>query len=254
MQDEIPVVSIITPAYNCVDTIKYTYESIKNQTEKKFEWIITDDFSIDGTREYLIDLSNNDSRVKVIFNKINSGAAVSRNESIKAAKGKFIAFVDSDDLWRHDKLEVQLDFMKEQKADFTFTSYELIDEFGNALNKIVDENKLKPVNYQDMLKKKATMGCSTVMLRRAAFSDLQMPLLRTGQDYALWLKLLRGGVVAHHIDKPLSKYRILPNSISRNKFKKAKRQWQIYRELENLSLSKASICFLFYAWRAIFRK
>ena len=105
-----------------------------------------------------------------------------------------------------------------------------------------------------MLKKKATLGCSTVMLRRLAFSELSMPDLRTGQDYALWLKLLKTGIRAVPYNKSLMKYRIVSSSISRNKYRKAKRQWQIYRELEKLSLVKSIYCFLFYAWRAIFRK
>ena len=105
-----------------------------------------------------------------------------------------------------------------------------------------------------MLKKKATLGCSTVMLRRNAFDDITMPLLRTGQDYATWLKLLKTGQNAYPLIDVLTQYRILPNSISRNKVKKAKRQWQIYREVEKLSLYKSAVSFCFYAWRAVFRK
>ncbi|EGR0311230.1 glycosyltransferase [Vibrio cholerae] len=248
------VVTIITPAYNCVNSIFDTARSIKNQTYSNWEWLITDDCSSDNTFEVLNSLSDLDSRIKVLRNNINSGAAVSRNKAIEKASGEYIAFIDSDDLWSDNKLKLQLEFMQETGCDFSFTSYSLIDERGNSLDKIVDKEQLSPLNYQDMLKKKATLGCSTVMLRRSAFSDISMPLLRTGQDYALWLKLLKSGKLAYHLNIPLTKYRILPNSISRNKFKKAKRQWQIYRELENLSLSKASICFLFYAWRAVFRK
>ena len=105
-----------------------------------------------------------------------------------------------------------------------------------------------------MLRKKATLGCSTVMIRRAGFNDLLMPLLRTGQDYATWLKLLRTGEKAYILNEVLTSYRILPNSISRNKFKKAIRQWQIYRDVENLSFSMSFVCFFFYAYRAVFRK
>ncbi|EPC6194295.1 glycosyltransferase family 2 protein [Vibrio cholerae] len=247
-------ISIITPAYNCVNSIFATAESIKNQSHSNWEWLITDDCSSDNTREILHRLSVLEPRIKVLKNNINSGAAVSRNKAIEKASGEYIAFIDSDDIWSDNKLKLQLEFMQETGCDFSFTSYSLIDERGNSLDKIVDKEQLSPLNYQDMLKKKATLGCSTVMLRRGAFSDISMPLLRTGQDYALWLKLLKSGKLAYHLNIPLTKYRILPNSISRNKFKKAKRQWQIYRELENLSLSKASICFLFYAWRAVFRK
>ncbi|WP_338564491.1 hypothetical protein [Erwinia sp. E_sp_W01_6] len=138
--------------------------------------------------------------------------------------------------------------------NFSFTSYQLITLDGHPLNKIVDKNQIAPLSYHDMLKKKATLGCSTVMLRRSAFTDLSMPLIRTGQDYGLWLKLLRNGAIAYPLNKVLTKYRIVPNSISRNKFKKAKRQWEIYRSIEGLSIAYSAYCFMFYAWRATFRK
>jgi teichuronic acid biosynthesis glycosyltransferase TuaG len=105
-----------------------------------------------------------------------------------------------------------------------------------------------------MLKKRATLGCSTVMLRKSGFEDISMPLIRTGQDYATWLKLLKTGNEAYLLNDVLTSYRIRPNSISRNKFKKAKRQWQIYRELEQLPMLKSLVCFCNYVWRAVFRK
>jgi len=165
-----------------------------------------------------------------------------------------LAFIDSDDLWLPSKLENQLSFMVGNDVDFSFTAYELINEDGLKFGKIVDSHLNSPVYYEDMLRKKATLGCSTVMLRKSAFNDLSMPLIRTGQDYALWLKLLKAGGGAHVLNSVLTQYRILPDSISRNKFKKAKRQWEIYRKIENLGLLKSLECFFFYAWRAVFRK
>ncbi|GAB3520280.1 glycosyltransferase family 2 protein [Photobacterium alginatilyticum] len=246
-------VSIITPTYNSEEWIIQTYESIVNQTHHNWEWIITDDCSSDETLKVLEYLSNNDDRVKVFCNRKNSGAAVSRNNSIEHAQGDFLAFIDSDDLWLPNKLESQIHFMGD-KIDFSFTAYELVDGSGKKLDKLVDSNQSGSFDYHDMLKKKATLGCSTVMLRRIAFNDISMPLLRTGQDYALWLKLLRTGSRAYVLNDVLTQYRILPNSISRNKIKKAKRQWQIYREIEKLSFKKSLECFSFYAYRAIFRK
>ena len=198
-------------------------------------------------------VAKSDSRVKVLSNVKNSGAAVSRNNSIKHAQGDFLAFLDSDDVWLTDKLEKQLKFMTEG-INLSFTGYELIDERSDRLNKTVDSTQSGSFTYHDMLKKKATMGCSTVMVRCSQFDDMFMPLLRTGQDYALWLKLLKTGEHAYVMNEVLTQYRILSNSISRNKFKKAKRQWQIYREVECLGFISSSINFFFYAWRAIFRK
>lgn len=202
----------------------------------------------------LDDISKKDPRVKFFQNEENSGAAVSRNNSLAHAKGEFIAFIDSDDLWLPNKLQTQLGFMEDNKIDFCFTAYELINEQGLPLGKKVDAQQPGAFTYNDMLRKQATLGCSTVMLRKSAFEDITMPLLRTGQDYATWLKLLKTGKKAHLLNEVLTSYRIMPNSISRNKFKKAKRQWQIYREVENLPLLKSAVCFCFYAWRAVFRK
>lgn len=248
------LISIITPSYNSSDWIEKTYVSIKEQSYPNWEWLITDDCSSDNTLQLLKKISKNDKRVKLFCNEINSGAAVSRNNSLSNASGDFFAFIDSDDLWLLSKLENQINFMEDNLVDFSFTSYELVDDNGQLLNKIVDSHDVKYVTYEDMLRKKATLGCSTVMLRRSAFDDISMPLIRTGQDYGLWLKLLKTGKNAYKVNEVLTQYRILPNSISRNKIKKAKRQWQIYREIEKLSLIKSFECFCFYAYRAVFRK
>ncbi|MBY8082152.1 glycosyltransferase [Vibrio fluvialis] len=248
------LLSIITPSYNSSDLIVETYGAINAQSLSNFEWLITDDCSSDITFYLLKNLACNDERIKIFRNRVNSGAAVSRNNSISNASGDFVAFIDSDDLWLPDKLEKQVRFMEENNIDFSFTAYELIDEQGNPTGQKVDTHLTGPVSYEDMLRKKATLGCSTVMLRRSAFEDISMPLIRTGQDYGLWLKLLKTGVKAYPMPEVLTQYRILPNSISRNKVKKAKRQWQIYREIEKLPLLKSIECFCFYAWRAVFRK
>ena len=248
------LISIITPTYNCENTISETYNSILKQTKSEWEWIVTDDRSTDNTLSILNEISLTDDRVKVYSNDINSGAAVTRNNSIENSSGVFLAFIDSDDVWNEDKLASQFKFMVQKKIDFSFTAYELVNESGLSLHQFVDLKQLTPLSYEDMLRKKATLGCSTVMLRSKAFEDIAMPLLRTGQDYALWLKLLKGGQKAYPLNVSLTKYRITPNSISRNKFKKALRQWQIYRDIERLNISKSIVCFCFYAWRATFRK
>jgi teichuronic acid biosynthesis glycosyltransferase TuaG len=248
------LVSIITATYNCIGSIEDTYQSIIGQSHQNWEWLITDDCSTDRTHDLLNQIMAKDNRVKVFKNEENSGAAVTRNMSLSQATGDYIAFLDSDDLWLPDKLKKQLNFMGDD-IDFSFTAYDLIDEQGVKMNRTVDvRQSSRSFSYESMLRKKATLGCSTVILRRSAFYDVSMPLLRTGQDYATWLKLLKTGRRAYLLNKVLTSYRIMPNSISRNKFKKAKRQWQIYREVEKLPLLKSAACFLFYAWRAVFRK
>ena len=250
------LVSIIMPSYNSAETIKMSIESVQQQTYSNWELLITDDCSSDDTYDIISACSRQDRRIKIFKNEKNSGAAVSRNNSLKNAMGSYIAFLDSDDLWMPKKLEKQIAFMRNnEEVDFSFTAYALIDASGNSMNKFIDmQGDNCSFDYDDMLKKKATLGCSTVMFRKLAFTDFLMPLIRTGQDYALWLKLLKTGKRAYLINEPLTCYRILPGSISRNKFKKCKRQWQIYREIERLDLFTSSLAFSFYAWRAVFRR
>lgn len=246
------LVTIITPTYNSEAFIRQTYSCILAQTYQQWEWLVTDDCSNDQTWDILKKLAYNDCRVKVARNNSNSGAAITRNNSIIRARGYFLAFIDADDLWTPDKLEKQIDFMGKD-VNFSFTAYEIIDENGVSVNKFIDKHHFGAFSYEDMLRKKATLGCSTVMIRKNAFKDLHMPNIRTGQDYALWLKLLRSGQKAYLLNQPLTKYRIVSGSISRNKFRKAKRQWQIYRKIENLGILKSCICFSYYAFRAVFR-
>ncbi|MBD1577915.1 glycosyltransferase family 2 protein [Vibrio sp. S11_S32] len=250
------VVDIVTPVFNAELYLKCTYRSIILQVSDDYslKWQVTDDNSTDASFDMLSRFSCENLKINICRQRANSGAAASRNISISNATGDFIAFIDSDDLWLPGKLEKQVSFMELNNIDFSFTAYELIDEQGNPTGQNVDTHLTEPVSYEDMLRKKATLGCSTVMLRRSAFDDISMPLIRTGQDYALWLKLLRTGIKAYPIPEVLTQYRILSNSISRNKVKKAKRQWQIYRDIEKLPLFKSIECFCFYAWRAVFRK
>lgn len=249
-----PKVSIITATYNSEKFISDLIKSILGQTYQNWEWIITDDCSSDSTFEILKDLQKKDCRIKIFKNKINSGAAVSRNNSLKHALGDFVAFVDSDDIWMSNKLSMQIDFMLKNNVDFSFTAYSVIDESGRGKNIYIDkDNKKKSFNYNDMLNKRATLGCSTVILKNKIISDFSMPLLRTGQDYAFWLKVLKNNHTAFLLPVPLTKYRIVPSSISRNKFKKAKRQWEIYRKIERLGFFQSVFCFFNYAYKAVFR-
>ncbi|WP_449557210.1 glycosyltransferase family 2 protein [Huaxiibacter chinensis] len=250
------LISIIMPSYNSSKTIGHSIDSVIKQSYTNWELIITDDCSTDNTLTILNEYVSRDSRIRVFSNTVNSGAAVSRNNSIAESKGRYLAFLDSDDIWLPEKLSKQYTFMTlNNDVDFTFTAYEFIDVTGIRFGRPVDlQGHELSFSYYDMLRKKATLGCSTVMLRKAAFKDCKMPLIRTGQDYALWLKLLKEGKKAYLINEVLTQYRILPNSISRNKFKKCKRQWQIYRDLEKLNIYQSYISFAHYAWRAIFRR
>jgi len=253
------LVSIVMPTHNSEKFILESIGSIIKQTYTNWELHVVDDASKDKTIKILKKIMKNDRRIKITIQKNNSGAAVARNVAINAARGQYIAFLDSDDVWKENKLEKQISFMKENEEYFTFTPYEIINESGKEQNVTVDANSVELVNYKDMLKKYATLGCSTVIIdqriiRKKYVKNLEMPLIRTGQDYAFWLTLLKTGIFAKRLNEPLTKYRIVKGSISRNKIKKAKRQWEIYRKLENLNFFISVWYFSNYAWRAIFRR
>ena len=249
------LVSVIMPAYNSEKYIVESIYSVINQSYKNLELLITDDCSSDGTRSCIEEIAKIDVRIKYFGLSENSGAAVARNNSLKNAKGRYIAFLDADDIWLETKLEQQLEFMKAHDSAFSFTGYSIYHGNGNFGEKVIDSNTLDIITYRDLLKKSCTVGCSTVILDRTKLPKIEMVNIRTGQDYALWLMLLReSGLIAHNFKRRLTGYRLLEGSISRNKFKKAKRQWQIYREIENINFFSAIYFMFFYAKNAVFRK
>ena len=176
------LVSVIMPSFNTVKYIEKSIESVLNQTYKNLELIIVDDCSTDNTDEIIKPLLS-DKRIKYIKNEKNSGAAVSRNKAMAAAQGKWIAFLDSDDIWEKDKLEKQIDFMEKSGCAFSFTGYEFADANGKPLGTIV--NVPKKINYKQALKN-TTIFTSTVMfdMNKISKEDIYMPNVRRGQDTA----------------------------------------------------------------------
>ena len=248
------LVSIVMPTHNSEKLVRESIESILNQSYQNWELNVVDDASNDNTLNILKEFEKQDDRIKVTANKINSGAAVTRNVSINKATGQYIAFLDSDDIWEIDKLKLQLSFMKSINASISFTAYKVINEEGEESGQLVDTKATGTYDYSDMLAKKATFGCSTVILDQCLVGKMQMPLLRTGQDYAYWLSILKTGHCAYAFNQALTRYRIVPGSISRNKVRKAMRKWEIYRRIEKINVFLSSWYFLNYAWRAVFRK
>lgn len=248
------LVSVIMPCYNSERYVAKSIDSVIQQSYSSWELIIVDDCSQDSTMEILEEYAKKDPRIKVLKNCVNSGAAVSRNLGIDNANGKFIAFLDSDDIWEIDKLDVQIKFMELNDVSFCFTSYSTISENEKIGGNVIDGRSKQVVDYKDMLSKKATMGCSTVVIRKNIVGEKRMPLIRTGQDYAFWLSILKDGNHATCLRKVLTYYRLVQGSISSNKVKKAKRQWQIYRDIEGIGFFSSTVHFLNYAYRAIVRK
>ncbi len=255
-QNIAPLISVIMPSYNSERFIAQSIDSVLSQTYQNIELLITDDGSEDRTIQIVEQLALQDSRVSLVQFEKNQGAALARNASLSRAKGDYIAFLDSDDLWLNSKIEQQLHFMQSNYLDLSFTAYEITNQYGQQYSpaKIVDMRSQAVVGYYDMLKKMATMGCSTVMIRRGAFSEIVMPPIRTGQDYGLWLSLLKQDTKAHCLREILTRYRDVPGSISSNKWAKVKRQYSIYRDLEAINLPQVYYYLFHYAKNAVFRK
>ena len=243
-----PLVSIITPVYNAEMFLSDTIKSVQNQTYKNWEMLLVDDCSKDNSAQIIKEFQKYDDRIKYIKLKKNSGASVSRNEGIRNAKGRFIAFVDSDDIWKPEKLEVQVKYMLENNLGFTFTSYRYMKEDGELTNKVAKAPS--KINYNGLLKN-TIIGCSTVVIDTDIVEAFEMPLVRRGQDTATWLQILRKEKYAYGIDKDLVYYRLVGESLSSNKIIALKRTWNTYRNVEKLGLIKSSYVFCFYVFNAI---
>ena len=241
-------VSVITASYNAGRFIEETIKSVLEQTYDNLELIIIDDCSTDNTEEIVKKYMKIDLRVKFYKLEKNSGAAVVRNTALEKAKGRFIAFLDSDDVWDRDKLEKQINFMKKNNYGFSFTSYRLMSEKGLLLNKEV--RVPSQIKYEELLKN-TIIGCLTVIIDKDIIGDFRMPLVRAGQDTATWLAILRKGNIAYGYDEVLASYRLVDGSISSNKLKALKRTWNTYRKLENLNLIKSTYYFVYYVLNAI---
>ncbi|SHF76067.1 glycosyltransferase family 2 protein [Ornithinibacillus halophilus] len=242
-QQHNPLISIITPAYNAERFIGETIDSVIAQTYSNWEMIIVDDRSTDATVSIVKNYQQRDSRIKLHILPENSGSAIARNTAMKHAKGNFIAFLDSDDLWYPEKLEKQLTFMQKKDIAFSFTKYRRMDEDGTLRDAI--SKAPESVGYHDLLKH-CVIGCLTVMIDRDKVGKLDMVNIRTRQDYAYWLEITKRGFRAYGLPEVLAKYRTVENSISRNKFKASKRQWYVYRQIEKLSLFKSLYYFSNY--------
>jgi len=242
------LVSIITPAYNSQQFIEETISSVQSQTYPNWEMLIIDDCSEDNTPEVLARIARSDQRIIWKRHDKNTGIALSRNDALKMANGRFIAFLDHDDVWLPRKLERQIGFMLEHNYHFTYTAYDRISEDGRFVNHIPAPEQ---ITYHDFLKN-TIIGCLTVVIDRQYFAELSFePIL--SNDLALWIKLLKFGN-AHGIQENHAKYRIVKGSASQNKIKTAGSLWFIYRKIEKLSLIYSIYCLFFWALNAAVKR
>ena len=245
------IVSIVVPVYNAQQYIEKTIQMVQTQTYDSWELYLVDDCSKDQSVE-IIKKYLSDERIHLICQEKNKGAAVARNIGIEQMQGDYLAFLDADDVWKPDKLEKQLQFMKEKKAHFVYSGYEFGDEQANPTGKVVHVKE--QLTYREALSR-TIIFTSTVLLDMHHFSkeDVKMPLCKS-EDTATWWKILKKQEVAYGLDQVLVIYRRPQKSLSSNKVEAVKRIWALYRKQELLSVEKSAYYFIGWALRATLRR
>lgn len=238
------LVSVIMPAYNSEKYIAESIKSVLAQTYQNWELIIVDDCSTDKTKEIVKSFS--DSRIKFFKNNTNSGVDITRNKAISEASGRWFAFLDSDDIWKPDKLEKQLEFMIDKGAEFCFTAYEQMDEFGNLTGKICVPPKT--VDYKKMIRLACPIGNLTVIYDTKRVGKIMVPHIKKRNDFALWLQVLKKIDVGYGISDVLASYRVRNDSLSGNKLKLIKYHWELYRKIEGHSIVRSIYEVGCWAW------
>ena len=242
-------VSIIVPMYNAEKFIGKAIETVLSQTYENWEMLIMNDVSTDNSLAVVNEFAKKDDRIKVVNTEKNMGVVKGRNHLIDLARGKYIAFLDADDYWHSEKLEKQIQFMKEKNASISCTEYTRVRENGEKINEVV----IKPeISYTDMLKNNY-LGCLTVMYDVEKVGKRYFKELEKNEDYVLWLEIVKDVKIIYGLKENLAYYRVLDNSRSSNKVKTAKVRWEIYRKVEKLSLLKSIYYFLHYAVRAVLK-
>ena len=246
-----PLVSIITPTYNCRDYIISTINSVIAQTYKRWEMIIVDDCSTDNSLNLIQDTAKIDDRIKLISLNKNVGAAKARNKALEIARGRFIAFLDSDDVWMPEKLEIQIGLMIKNNYPISFTRYSVYSEDLSTYRYTIKVPDC--IDYSGYVKN-TIIGMSTAIINKEIVGLFSFYDIRMRQDAYLWITLLKRGYLAYGINRDLTKYRLRELSISANKLKAAKMNWFIYFHLEKLGFLKASYYFGCYAYNATFKR
>ncbi|MGY0489399.1 glycosyltransferase family 2 protein [Streptomyces sp. WG-D5] len=242
-----PLVSVVMPVYNAAATLGASVRSVLTQTHSDLELLVTDDQSTDGSMDLLRELAQQDNRVLPEAAPTQGGAGRARNLAMTRARGDYIAFLDSDDLWLPQKVEKQLAFAAQDgaRAPLTFTSYFKVDAgfTGESVNFAPNGRIVRArerVDYQAMLVRDY-IGALTAMYDRRVLGTRLMPEMRKRQDYALWLSILRDGFQARGLAEPLALYRAhQAGSLSSNKLGLVRYNWSLYRQHEQLSVARST--------------
>lgn len=248
------LVSIIVPVYNVEKYIVETMDSVRAQTYTRWELLLIEDGSRDGTPEVIQRYVEQwgDGRIKVFRQPSNQGAAAARNRGLREAGGRYIAYLDADDIWMPDKLEKELAFMEKTGAAFAYTGYEFADERAVGLGKVV--RVPATLSYRQALSN-TTIFTTTVIFdtEKIPREQLEMPAVKS-EDTALWWRVLRSGYTAYGLDENLALYRRPASSLSSNKLEAVRRIWNLYRREEGLSIPVSAWHFCFWAFRAVKRR
>ena len=248
------LISVIVPVYNVRKFIIETMDCVRRQTYTHWELLLVEDGSTDGTAEVIQEYleRTQDTRIRLIRQPSNMGAARARNRGVEEAAGRYVAYLDADDLWMPEKLEHELAFLAEKQAAFVFTGYEFADEQGQGTGKVV--RVPETITYKEALKN-TTIFTTTVMFDTDKISKelLMMPVMKS-EDTALWWKILRNGYTAYGLDENLAKYRRAGKTLSSNKLEALRRIWNLYRRAEGMSVISSVWHFCFWAVRAVKRR
>ncbi|WP_026913633.1 glycosyltransferase family 2 protein [Christiangramia portivictoriae] len=220
------LVSVIMPAYNSEAYIAEAIQSVISQTYPQWELLIVNDASRDSTEQILKNYSDEDSRIRVFHNSTNRGTAFSRNKAIEASEGEFISFLDTDDLWKNNKLERQLEVLSKSNVAACFSSYQLMHESGKKSNVII---QALPVLSHCRLLKANYVGNLTGIYNAGLLGKIYAPDIRKRQDWAMWLRVIEEGGPMEGIWESLAYYRLRKNSISGNKLEMLKYNYKVYR-------------------------
>lgn len=242
------LVSVIIPVYNSEKFLKETLNSALNQTYKNIEIIIINDCSVDNSENIIKSYCSKYKNIIYYKKSKNEGVAVARNLALDIAKGRYVAFLDSDDLWEKEKVEKQITLMKEKEASISYTAIEMIDEHQN---KIKNKREVREIIDYNFLLHNTMIATSSVIVDRKKTENFKMPLRRSGQDYATWLMLLHNGNKAYGINEALVKYRIRNNSLSSNKLKSIKQVFEIQVKEEKINIIKAGYNTLLFCINAL---
>lgn len=240
------LVSIIIPLYNAEQYIIETLESVNKQTYSNYEVLIINDFSTDKSAILVENYIKNKSKFELYNLESNRGVSYARNFGIDKSNGKFIAFLDSDDLWTIDKLEKQMGFMLNNDYVFSCTAYNIFEDEKENKRKIIPKNVL---TYDDLLYGNQ-IACSTVVVLKELINKKYFKECHH-EDYLLWLELLKSGHNCYGIDNVLGYYRKSKKSLSGNKLKAATWTWNILYNEQNIGLFKSLKCFFYYIAKAL---